>query len=669
MTLGMPIALTLAFIAIPIVVLYILKLRLRRVPVSTNLFWNQIFEEKPPKSLWQTLRHWLSLLAQLIILGLLVMAIADPLLAWHTKRARRIVLVMDISASMQATDVNPSRFAVAQQMAQRFLDGVRELDNVAVLSAGVRPEVVIGMGNHVPSLRRVIDDLSPVDTPVSLEAAIQLAKQLIGDSPNGQIILFTDQHAKESQDILPTSENKQRETDSQNTEPQSTSQSIQIEYRTIGTDASNVGITQFQTRRSMVDALGYELLIQVKNASNKPVQCRLEIELEQRPVDVLPLKLQPNETWSRTLEKTSLDGGVLKALLTQFLEESGEQATDTNVLAVDDTAWAILPPRRITPVLIVSPGNLFLKKVFEANPLVEVTTASEIPTTWPEKGIVVLHRLIPEKLPPNPLMIIDPDSDSPLFRVEGLVDSPLVTEQDKNSPLMMHVRLDNVSFPNTKKLAFVSEQAHSLASSVGGESIYATVPHGDQKALVLGVNLEQSDIAFRTVFPILASNAMAWFSGQSGELSLAVAAGNSTVRKSNDDIRLGETAMENLWLVSPTNHVERQVGQTTRALTQTGVWELIPSKSDRTPSNPKIDAHEVPSAESLRNNNDRVERLAVNLANADETDIRSESESQGDQSLSSFAAWFSYPIWFYLALLIGLVLVLEWGMYQRRVLA
>jgi hypothetical protein len=44
MTFASPIALTLIALALPIVALYILKVRLRRVPVSTNLFWKQINE-------------------------------------------------------------------------------------------------------------------------------------------------------------------------------------------------------------------------------------------------------------------------------------------------------------------------------------------------------------------------------------------------------------------------------------------------------------------------------------------------------------------------------------------------------------------------------------------------------------------------------------------------
>ena len=73
MSLVNPAALLLAGLAIPIVVFYILKIRLRRVPVSTLLFWRQIFEEKKPRSLWQRLRHLLSLLLQLAFLALLVL--------------------------------------------------------------------------------------------------------------------------------------------------------------------------------------------------------------------------------------------------------------------------------------------------------------------------------------------------------------------------------------------------------------------------------------------------------------------------------------------------------------------------------------------------------------------------------------------------------------------
>lgn len=639
MTLGTPLALLLALIAIPIVIFYILKVRLRRLPVSTNLFWNQIFEDRPPKSLWQNLRYWLSLLAQLLILALLVLAIADPILSWQTKGARRMVLILDVSASMQAVDKASTRFDSAKQAAQRVLDGVREQDQVAILTAGIRPEVVLGMGNHVPSLRRAINDLLPVDTPANLGSAVELANQLLGDAPNRQVIVFTDQ-------ATPKNTNPDNQAKETNT----------LEYRAFGSNASNVGITQFQTRRSMADALGYELLVEVRNASDQQIECRLEIELDERPVDIIPLKLQPNETWSRTLEKTSLEGGALKASLSNFENDQGQdRAKSNNNLDADDIAWAILPDRVIQPVLIVSPGNLFLQKVFEANPLVRVTVQKEIPTAWPENTVIVLHKLIPDPLPSNPLFIIDPDTNSSLFSIDGLIDSPLVTEQDKDSPLMTHVRLDNVMFPNTKKLTFLTQTAKTVASCVGGESLFATLAHGDKKTVVLGVNLEQSDLAFRTVFPILASNAIAWFSSQSGELSLAISGGDTA--RLNRSLSAG-VPPENLWLISPGLEVKRQSGSTVGPLKETGVWEVF-----------EWDANGNPTAETLRTTGKLVDRYAVNLESSSETDLRNTNDSDRAFKQTSLASWFSYPPWYYLAILIGSLLVLEWGMYQRRVLA
>ena len=136
MNLVNPAALLLAALAVPIVVFYILKIRLRRVPVSTLLFWQQIFEEKKPRSLWQRLRHLLSLLLQLAFLALLVFALADPIFRWQQARARRLVLVVDNSASMNASDVAPSRLEAAKAEGRRLIDGMRLGDELAIIAAG-----------------------------------------------------------------------------------------------------------------------------------------------------------------------------------------------------------------------------------------------------------------------------------------------------------------------------------------------------------------------------------------------------------------------------------------------------------------------------------------------------------------------------------------------------
>ena len=109
-----PLSLAWLGLAIPIVIFYILKIRMRRVPVSTTLFWRQIFEEKQPRSIWQKLRHLLSLLVQVAFLLLVVFALTEPIFKWEIREARRLVLVVDNSASMNAADVAPSPSRLAK---------------------------------------------------------------------------------------------------------------------------------------------------------------------------------------------------------------------------------------------------------------------------------------------------------------------------------------------------------------------------------------------------------------------------------------------------------------------------------------------------------------------------------------------------------------------------
>src|SRR5919205_449158 len=117
-------------LAIPVVIFYVLKIRLKRVPVSTVIFWRQIFDEKKPRSLWQRLRHLISLLVQLALLLLLVAALAEPFFDWDALTPRRVVLVIDNSASMNAADAEPTRLAKAKEEAKRIVAGLRYQDEM-----------------------------------------------------------------------------------------------------------------------------------------------------------------------------------------------------------------------------------------------------------------------------------------------------------------------------------------------------------------------------------------------------------------------------------------------------------------------------------------------------------------------------------------------------------
>ena len=675
MSLTIPSALFLLALALPIIGLYILKVRLRQIPVSTNLFWQQIYDEKPPRSLWQRFRNLASLLAQLLLLVLMVLALADPFFSWQSQAARRMVAIIDTSASMRATDVSPDRFTQAIEQAKQLVAGMRLNDKLAIVTTGHSPQVVLGMSDHGPTLRQTLDAIEVTDNPSELSQAIQLAKQLVGEHKNGQISVFSDgcvsdwPAAVEASDVTiakPAADNE-------------SATKAEIQFHRIGSKAGNIGITQFQVRRSLVDMLGYEVLVAVSNASEQAVECRLEIELSGSPVDVFPLKLEPHESWSRSIEKTSLEGGTLVAQLTKIERVKNELVDDqeskenvdnlplesqsVNSLSVDDTAWAILPEQKVQNVLIVTPGNLFLRKVFEANPLISVNVTNQVPEKWPADTLFVLHQQDVEKLPPGDVFVVSPATSCDQWELGNDLDNPIVTQIDSESPLMTHVRLDNVIVPAAKQLRFTNP-TQILAGALSGDAIYAQFKRPTGKGLVLSVDLDQSDLAFRTTFPIMVTNALNWFAGSSGGLTESIATGQmepfdiNSLPPNTNEVTFVSPAEQKTIVTLPQAETDGSepdwiapASVLLGPFDRCGLWDLqTESKDDETEL-------------------DSVATFAVNLANQRETNlVAAASILEIAKPSTVLSSWLARPVWYYLVAIVCLLLVAEWLLYQRRVL-
>jgi hypothetical protein len=680
MSLAVPSALAFALVALPIIVFYILKVRLRQVPVSTNMFWKQIFDEKPPRSIWQKFRHLLSLLVQLLLLALMVFALADPYFSWQAMKARRVVLVVDNSASMKATDVSPTRFDAAIERAIELADGLRFRDEMAIVLAGSRPDVVLGMSGHIPTLKESLRSIEVSDNPTRLDSAIELGQQLIGDHPNGEVVVLTDGCAEVTNITLSLGGSAQpgrAPSDSSTNEEDAVDDDIKISWQIFATEASNVGITQFQVRRSLVDMLGYEVLASVKNASDNAVKCRLEITLSDSVVDVIPLELEPGELWSRSLEKTSREGGILAATLTEIhgaeyeeiedeekTSEDVEKLAQLNHLNSDDFAWAILPEQKVQNVLIVTEGNLFLRKVFEANSLVNVTTVTEMPETFPADTLLVLHRLVPKVLPPGDVFVVDPIEDCDQWSIGKSIENPIVTEIDTKSDLMTHVRLDNVLLPEARSITFKNDPK-ILAGTISKEAVYAQLNRPTGKCLLLSVDLDKSDLAFRTTFPIMVTNALNWFVESSGELRESSATGDliswpidSRTFAGGAMILQTPALVETEIATFQGNEASamKQKEMTIGPFGQSGVWAI----------GSQIITKNAQGKEPV----EFVSNFAVNIASERETDLRPTEAmlEQSDES-TTLSGWFGKPVWYYLIAAAAVLFVAEWLLHQRRVLS
>src|SRR5215471_1597554 len=112
-----PLALVTFALSLPLVLLYFLKVRRRERRVSSLLLWESSRRDREASAFFQRLQRDPLLVLQILALLALTLALARPAVTVSGYGAKKVVVVLDASASMKATDVSPTRFVSAQREA------------------------------------------------------------------------------------------------------------------------------------------------------------------------------------------------------------------------------------------------------------------------------------------------------------------------------------------------------------------------------------------------------------------------------------------------------------------------------------------------------------------------------------------------------------------------
>jgi hypothetical protein len=165
-----------------IIGLYFLKLRRRPMEVPSTLLWRRSIEDLHVNSLFQRLRRNLLLVLQLLAVLLAMLALAGPQVQGVTGVGQRYVLTIDNSASMSATDVEPSRLARAKQEARKIVEAMGSNDLAMVISFADKARVVSNYTGNRGQLLARIDGIAPSQSSTSLREALQVAAGLANPS-------------------------------------------------------------------------------------------------------------------------------------------------------------------------------------------------------------------------------------------------------------------------------------------------------------------------------------------------------------------------------------------------------------------------------------------------------------------------------------------------------
>ena len=176
----LPPAITALILLLPlaIIILYFLKLKRKPLQVPSTFLWKKSIEDLHVNSLFQWLRENILLVLQVLIVLFLIYSVLGIRFHGSTSHSKHYILIIDNSASMAATDVEPSRLHWAKQEALKEIDAAGDDDYGMVIVFNSKATTLQTYTNNRGKLREAVRNIEQTQRPTRIEEALSLAESL-----------------------------------------------------------------------------------------------------------------------------------------------------------------------------------------------------------------------------------------------------------------------------------------------------------------------------------------------------------------------------------------------------------------------------------------------------------------------------------------------------------
>ncbi len=479
MSLLNPLALWMLGLSVPLLALYFLKLRRQRVQVPSVLLWQEFIRSEQLATPFQRFKRNLLLLIQLLILLLLILALARPFLDGGVSQRRSVVIVLDTSASMQATDESPTRFGKAVEHAEEIVDGLEGADEAMIVEAGPATRVASSFSRDKDQLEQTLDRLRASGAEGSLRDALTLALSLTQDRPDREVIVISDGSGETLTDL------EVREG--------------AIRYVRVGRLSDNLGITALDLRRSPVSELDHQLFVTVENFGDEPSEATVEVYLDDEITGREPLGLEPGASAPLVFELVGGQSGTLRV----ELHARGDK------LPADDEAWALLRPAERRKVLAVGVNALVLKVLSSDPRLVVDWVSADNYTSSAGYHCTFFEGFLPASgLDGASYAVLSPPTTGGPVQLGPEVRAPQVLDWQRTHDVLRFVDLTELHVARGRKVV-TDGTLQTIVEGDQGPLILAGERHGG-RVLYLTFDPLKSDLPLRVAFPVMLLNAATW---------------------------------------------------------------------------------------------------------------------------------------------------------------
>jgi len=447
-------ALWLLTLAIPLVLLYLLKRRRRDVVVPSTMLWKQALEDIRADTPFQKLKSSLLLLLQLLILVLITAILSGPHLVSSASLSRQRILVLDCSASMKATDVEPSRFAVAKQKLLKALDDIPVSDSVLLLAFSSETSIVQQSTNDLSQVRSKLNSLQAEDVAGDWSQLTKILEPLLRNSSPPLVMIASDFANVPSNLLGP----------------------ISFDPIIAGKSGDNIGIMRVVSKPLPGSDKIQVLLYQIKNFSKKTTTSTLTLFANDSVMDSFEVKLGPGETLERTTEIN-----VDQTIKVRIEKKTGD------VFTLDDDYVLFVEPVEPSTVKLKY-ENPFLRKALAVLPSIKISNEGSIP--------IMMIKSIDEV-----------EQSGIYFLSSKSAQTTVPVRWNDGHPVLRFVDVGAWQIQNATAMT-PPVGAESLVEISSGTIVYALEDKG--RKIVLGFALEDSNLPLLAGFPVFLQNAIHW---------------------------------------------------------------------------------------------------------------------------------------------------------------
>lgn len=470
-----------------------LKIKRKLVVVPSVLLWEKVAQDFAASQPWQKLRRNLLMIIQIIALILLVLLLARPFIKYNQTLGSRIAVLIDVSPSMLATDVQPSRLAEASNKASELVNALQRSEQMMIMAVGSNAKLISGFTSDKRELFQAISRLrTERGGSAEFSSALQLVKS-INKNANVSVHIITDGRVPEL--------------------PSELLEGVSIRYTKIGNKKNNVGITSAAYSFNELTQSA-EIFVSMNNYNDELVTLDLDLYHGEDIIDTRSVTINGNS-------QTDLAFGSLKVGQNDYSPYK-LKLDSKDAFELDNVVYIIPTPPQPIEILLKS-DNFILNKVLASNPQFKVSVGEEIPQDLAEKyHLAIIEGQLSKSLilPKGNYLLINV-SDNPYLPLSlgNAIEQFRIVEYQQNSPMFRFVNLRDVRFSSGYSTT-LRTFGRSLAEGPEGPVIAEGINKG-HRIVHFAFSLDKTDLPLRASFPIMINNICRYLAQQGGESAKA----------------------------------------------------------------------------------------------------------------------------------------------------